>query len=91
MNIAIIGGGASGLACAITVMQKAEAERLPVKVTVFEEKNRIGKKILATGNGRCNMLNTDREPFYFSRNNFHSFAIKKYDYKSDIAFFENIF
>ena len=90
MKIAIIGGGASGLVCAITIMQKAAAERLPVKVTVFEEKNRIGKKILATGNGRCNMLNTDREPFYFSNNNFHSFAIKKYDYKSDIEFFENI-
>lgn len=90
MNIAIIGGGASGLACAITIMQSAEKSGLPVKVTVFEGKNRIGKKILATGNGRCNMLNTDREPFYFSRKNFHSFAIKKYDYKSDIEFFENL-
>ncbi len=90
MNIAIIGGGASGLACAITIMQRAEKSRLPVKVTVFESKNRIGKKILATGNGRCNMLNTDSEPFYFSHNNFHSFAMKKYDYKSDIEFFENL-
>ena len=90
MNIAIIGGGASGLVCAITAMQKAEADRLPFKVTVFEEKNRIGKKILATGNGRCNMLNTDKEPFYFSRNNFHSFAVNKYNYKSNILFFENI-
>lgn len=90
MNIAIIGGGASGLACAITIMQSAEKSRLPVKVTVFESKNRIGKKILATGNGRCNMLNTDSEPFYFSKNNFHSFAMNKYDYKSDIEFFENL-
>lgn len=90
LNIAIIGGGASGLACAITIMQMAENSRLPVKVTVFECKNRIGKKILATGNGRCNMLNTDSEPFYFSHNNFHSFAIKKYDYKSHTEFFENI-
>ena len=90
MNIAIIGGGASGLACAITIMQSAEKSRLPVKVTVYESKNRIGKKILATGNGRCNMLNTDSDPFYFSKNNFHSFALKKYDYKSDIDFFENL-
>ena len=90
MDIAIIGGGASGLACAITIMQSAEKSRLPVKVTVYESKNRIGKKILATGNGRCNMLNTDSEPFYFSRKNFHSFALRKFDYKSNLEFFENI-
>lgn len=90
MNVAIIGGGASGLVCAISMLQLAEKNNLPFRVTVLEEKNRIGKKILATGNGRCNMLNTDTEPFYFSRNNFHSFAIKKFDYRSDIDFFENI-
>ncbi len=90
MNIAIVGGGASGLVCAVSALQKAENERLPLNITVFEEKNRIGKKILATGNGRCNMLNTDNEPFYFSRNNFHCYAIRKNDYHSNKEFFENI-
>lgn len=52
-DIAIIGGGASGLVAAIT------AARLGAKVTIFERQNRIGKKILVTGNGRCNITNID--------------------------------
>ncbi len=52
MNIAIVGGGASGLCCAI------EAAKGGANVTIYESKDRVGKKILATGNGRCNMLNS---------------------------------
>ncbi|MCH5323650.1 MAG: aminoacetone oxidase family FAD-binding enzyme [Eubacterium sp.] len=51
-DIAIIGGGASGLAAAI-----AAAECKSVSVTVFERLPRVGKKILSTGNGRCNLSN----------------------------------
>ncbi len=49
--IAIIGAGASGLVAAIV------AARRGVKVQVYEKNNKIGKKILATGNGRCNVTN----------------------------------
>lgn len=52
MKVAIIGGGASGLCCAI------EAAKNNNQVTIYEAKERVGKKILATGNGRCNMLNS---------------------------------
>lgn len=52
-NIAIIGGGASGLVAAI------EAARGGANVVVFESADRVGKKIMATGNGRCNLSNTD--------------------------------
>ena len=58
-DIAIIGGGASGLVAAIT------AARLGSNVTIFERQNRIGKKILVTGNGRCNMTNLNIKPEYF--------------------------
>lgn len=51
MKVAIIGGGASGLCCAI------EAAKGKNQVTVYEAKERVGKKLLATGNGRCNMFN----------------------------------
>ncbi|MCR4796561.1 MULTISPECIES: aminoacetone oxidase family FAD-binding enzyme [Ruminococcus] len=54
-DIAVIGGGASGLAAAIeakTVMPKA-------KVVILEKLDRVGKKLLATGNGRCNLSNTE--------------------------------
>lgn len=49
----ILGGGASGLAAAI----KLKRERPDLKVTVYEKLDMPGKKILATGNGRCNLSN----------------------------------
>lgn len=51
-EIAVIGGGASGLAAAIN------AARLGRKVVILEAQNRVGRKLLATGNGRCNIANT---------------------------------
>lgn len=55
-RIVIIGGGAAGLTAAIT------AARCGAQVTVIEHMDRIGKKILSTGNGRCNMTNRYMEP-----------------------------
>ena len=52
--ICIIGGGAAGMAAAISA---AEADP-SLHVTILEKKNQLGKKILATGNGRCNLSNT---------------------------------
>ena len=58
-TIAIIGGGAAGLAAAVAA---AEAVRdagagAEVRVTVYEASDRVGRSILATGNGRCNFSN----------------------------------
>ncbi len=52
MDVLIIGGGASGLMAAIT------AARAGCRVLILEHKEEPGKKILATGNGRCNFTNT---------------------------------
>ncbi len=52
MRVVIIGGGAAGMACAI------EAASCGHQVTLLERMDRVGKKILATGNGRCNLMNT---------------------------------
>jgi len=51
MKIAVVGGGAAGLMAAIVASQKH-------KVTVFEKQNRVGKKLFASGNGKCNMTNS---------------------------------
>ena len=51
-HVVMIGGGASGLTAAIW------AARSGAKVTVIEHMDRVGKKILATGNGRCNLTNS---------------------------------
>ena len=52
-DIAVIGGGASGLAAAITSARMAEG----ASVAVFEKKETTGKKLSAAGNGRCNISN----------------------------------
>lgn len=52
-RVAVVGGGAAGLVSAI------EAARCGAETVVFEAADRVGKKILATGNGRCNISNAD--------------------------------
>ena len=50
-KIAVIGGGAAGMAAAI------RSARLGAHVTLYERNDRVGKKILSTGNGKCNFSN----------------------------------
>ena len=50
-DLLIVGGGAAGLAAAVT------ARALGDRVQVLERMDRVGKKLLATGNGRCNLMN----------------------------------
>ena len=57
MKIAIIGGGASGMVCAIEAAINAKKLNKSVEITIFEKNARLGKKLLATGNGRCNLTN----------------------------------
>ena len=54
-DIAVIGGGASGLAAAISAKETARE----AKVIICERMDRVGKKLLATGNGRCNLGNAN--------------------------------
>ena len=61
MNVFVIGGGASGMAAAIT------SKRCGNDVTIIEKNNNLGKKLLLTGNGRCNYFNSD-----MSLSNFYS-------------------
>ena len=86
LNIAVIGGGASGLFAAIA------AKNENTDVTIYEKEKRVGRKILATGNGRCNMTNTTA-----SYNDYHSLDIKfiyptieRFWVDQTLDFFENI-
>ena len=58
-KIAVIGGGAAGLAAAITAAEHG------ADVTIYEKNDRVGRKILSTGNGRCNLSNTDLDASHF--------------------------
>ena len=57
-NILILGGGAAGLAAGLAAAQSAPC----AQVVVLERSPRPGKKLLATGNGRCNLDNTGIAP-----------------------------
>ena len=61
----IIGGGAAGLMCAIAAGQRGR------RVLVIEHANRVGKKILMSGGGRCNFTNTGTTPANFLSANPH--------------------
>ncbi len=56
-RLAIIGGGAAGLAAAVAAGERARRAGSPLDVVVFERDDRVGRSILATGNGRCNFSN----------------------------------
>ncbi|HET9049025.1 MAG TPA: NAD(P)/FAD-dependent oxidoreductase [Chiayiivirga sp.] len=70
----IIGAGAAGLMCAITAAQRG------LRVLVIEHANKVGKKILMSGGGRCNFTNTGASPAnYLSANpHFCKSALARY-------------
>jgi predicted Rossmann fold flavoprotein len=80
----IIGGGAAGLMCAITAGQRGR------RVLVIEHANRIGKKILMSGGGRCNFTNTGTTPEQFLSANphFSKSALARYTPADFIALVE---
>lgn len=86
MKIGIIGGGAAGLVAAITA---AEAGH---QVTVLEHSSRIGKKILLTGNGRCNLTNTDQDISHFHGGNpdFIQTVLHQCSYADTLSFFTRL-
>ncbi len=89
-RIAVIGGGASGLACAIEIMHTLK-NKDDARVTIIEKLPRVGKKILVTGNGRCNLTNMNSASLgYRGDTEFSSVALNKYTPQSNIEFFNRI-
>lgn len=58
VDIAVVGGGAAGLMAAVTAARECKKMQRQATVLVLEGAARVGKKLLATGNGRCNLTNT---------------------------------
>lgn len=84
----IIGGGFSGLVSAIVLSERLGGEN----VAVIERNDRIGKKLLATGNGRGNISNVDLSPSHYHSSTGAEVAntLEKYGYKSIIRFFNRL-
>lgn len=86
-HVAIVGGGAAGLTAAISAI------RCGADVTILEAGPRVGRKILATGNGRCNLSNTELElagPQAFNAPEFVAPLLGAYPFSQVMGFFEEL-
>lgn len=85
-DVVIIGGGAAGLTAAIS------AARTGAKVVILEHKEKTGKKILSTGNGKCNYTN-EKQDIACYRGEHPDFVMpvfKQFGFTETVAFFEEI-
>ena len=87
MRIGIIGGGASGMAAAL-----AAAENPNAQVLLLERQARLGKKLLATGNGRCNLTNLHAKDRGYHGNDasFVNYAISEFAPQETIQWFRKM-
>lgn len=85
-EIIIIGAGASGLMAAIAAARKGS------RVLIIEHKEKAGKKILATGNGKCNYTNLvqTQECYRCDDSAFAMKVLSHFDYQKTIQFFEEL-
>lgn len=85
-DVAVVGGGAAGMTAAIA------AARTGARVVVLERNDRPGKKILMTGNGKCNLGNRDLQPSYYYSDNMAMAAsvLERFGTEETIAFFASL-
>lgn len=85
-HVVVTGGGASGMVAAIA------AARGGAKVTILEQKARIGKKILSTGNGKCNLTNEVMSDTCFRGDDTSivSEVLAQFGYPETVQFFEEL-
>ncbi len=85
----IVGGGAAGLAAAIFCARELGGER----VLLLEKAPRVGKKLLATGNGTCNITNLNADPTHYhgaDATRFTAAALKRFPPSACLSFFESL-
>ncbi|MBP5599386.1 MAG: aminoacetone oxidase family FAD-binding enzyme [Lachnospiraceae bacterium] len=85
-KVGIIGAGASGLMAAIEAAGEGAA------VTLFEKKDRVGKKILVTGNGRCNFTNANisKDYYYTDDDDFVERVLSKFGNSELLMYFTGL-
>ncbi|HSH35161.1 NAD(P)/FAD-dependent oxidoreductase [Schnuerera sp.] len=86
LKVLVIGGGAAGMMAAIS------ARNHGADVTILERNNRVGKKILATGNGRCNYTNVNLsiENYHGKNKKFAYSCLSQFNVDDTINFFERL-
>lgn len=86
IDVVVAGGGAAGMMAAIACKKQGS------QVLILEKKERIGKKILATGNGKCNFTNRFQDASCYRSDNegFPTYALEQFTAEDAIAFFEEL-
>ncbi len=82
-DVIIIGGGASGLFLASQLSPR-------LSVALLESNERVGKKLLATGNGKCNLTNLDMNIVHYNKPNIVEDILDRFDAHDTIACFEKM-
>jgi len=86
LKVLVIGGGAAGMMASIS------AKKHGADVTIFERNNRVGRKILATGNGRCNYtnINLSIDNYHGKNPKFPYSPLSQFNVYDTIDFFERL-
>ena len=82
-DVIVLGGGASGMAAALTALERG------CTVTLIERQARLGRKLLTTGNGRCNLTNEHAGPAHYhgERPEFCRYALAQYPAAETLTWF----
>ena len=91
-DIAVIGGGAAGLSAAIFACREGRRRGRSPSVIVLEKGARVGRKLLSTGNGTCNLANVDASPAHSHGENptFVEPALKRMPAEEMLRFFSSL-
>ena len=85
-DVIIIGGGASGMMAALTAAENGHS------VLLLERQSRVGRKLLATGNGRCNLTNYNTSPtrYHGEDSGFCTYALRAFDVGTTLQYFASL-
>ena len=91
-DVVVIGGGAGGLAAAVCLSKKLSRYGDKYKIAVIEKEPKCGRKLLATGNGKCNLTNENMSPVYYNAasREFISPILAKYKTEKLLSFFSSL-
>ena len=85
-KVIVIGGGAAGILAAISAAGRGD------EVIILEHTKALGKKLLSTGNGRCNLTNKKQDDSFYRTENpgFPIPALTRFGYRETINFFNSL-